>query len=244
MESTNNGAEKNMMMRHQRRFISSKFIFLVSCLFFMLTSTLAFVNHVSGNTTVEILASNNNGKALVVHSAQHPMPNIVFLIGDGMGPEYLRIASLVEYGIENGTIMDESFPYHALYDSRNIQNETTDSAAGGTALATGQLTTNGRIAMDAQGKVAIKTILEYLMYDFNYSAALVTTDELYGATPATFAAHVTSRDHKSQIFRQLVSSGIDVLLGGGLHSPFAGGIASGRIIQHFRDDDVRPTWIG
>lgn len=157
-------------------------------------------------------------------ASQQAMPNVIFLIGDGMGPEYLKIASLVEYGTENGTIMEQAFPYHSLYDTRNILNETTDSAAGGTALATGHLTTNERIAMDARGKIPFKTILEYLMQDFNYSAGLVTTDELYGATPATFAAHVTTRDHKSQIFSRLLTSGIDVLLGGGLHSPFAGGV--------------------
>ncbi len=169
---------------------------------------------------------------------QQSMPNVIYLIGDGMGPEYLKIASLIEYGIENGTIMDLKFPYHSLYDTRNILNETTDSAAGGTALATGHLTINERISMDRQGKISFKTILEYLVDDYNYSAGLVTTDELYGATPATFAAHVTSRDKKSEIFNQLLTRGLDVLLGGGLHSPFVGGESRAKKIGNAQGFDV------
>lgn len=38
------------------------------------------------------------------------MPNVILLIGDGLGPEGIRAASLIEYGEEFGSIMDKAFP--------------------------------------------------------------------------------------------------------------------------------------
>ncbi len=69
----------------------------------------------------------------------------------------------------------------------------------------------------------IKTILEYLKDDFNYSTGLVTTTEIAHATPATFAAHAKDRDLKVKIRDQLLSQNIDILLGGGLGGTYIGG---------------------
>ncbi len=142
------------------------------------------------------------------------LPNIIVMIGDGMGPEYMRIASLVEYGSVNATILDTAFPVHSLYDTRNIKGEITDSAAGGTAISTGFRTANGRIAMDQYANINYKTILEYLLHDANYSTGIVTTTDIAHATPATFTAHVPDRDMKAEILDQELRQGIDVVLGG------------------------------
>ncbi len=142
------------------------------------------------------------------------LPNIIVMIGDGMGPEYMKIASLVEYGSTNASILDKAFPAHSLYDTRNIKGEITDSAAGGTAISTGFLTANGRIAMDQYANINFKTILEYLSQDANYSTGIVTTTDIAHATPATFTAHVPDRDMKAEILDQELRQGIDVVLGG------------------------------
>ncbi len=157
------------------------------------------------------------------------MPNIIFMIGDGMGPEHVRAASLIEYGVENGTIMDE-LPVKYFYDTRNIHNFTTDSAAGGTALSTGHLTENSRIAMDASGKYPFKTILEYLTEDFGYNAGLVTTTEFMHATPAVFAAHVPDRDSKKTIMHQILRHNLSVVFGGGLDLPYINGVAGAQAL--------------
>ena len=48
--------------------------------------------------------------------------------------------------------MDFEFPYYGLYGTNDIDNKTTDSAAAGTALSTGQLTNYGRVGMKSNGK--------------------------------------------------------------------------------------------
>ena len=142
-------------------------------------------------------------------------PNIILMIGDGMGPEHLRAASLVEYGSNNGTIIDK-LPVQSLYNTSNYEGKITDSAASATAMATGELTENSRIGMDYAGKRSIKTILEYLKMDLGYATGLITTTRPSHATPAAFAAHQPERSLETKIKKQVLETGVDLILGGGL----------------------------
>jgi len=59
------------------------------------------------------------------------------------------------------------------------------------------------------------TILE-LAEKAGLSTGLVTTTRITHATPAAFYAHVDNRDNESEIAEQLLTSGVEVALGGGL----------------------------
>ncbi len=144
-------------------------------------------------------------------------PNILLFIGDGMGPEHLQIASLVEHGAFNETIFFKAFPTIFKVDTTNIFGLITDSAASATAMSTGHLTANRRIAMDSTGTKSLETILEKLTLEANYSAGLVTTTEFTHATPAAFAAHVPDRGQIEEIFNQMLSNNVDLILGGGVN---------------------------
>ena len=86
----------------------------------------------------------------------------------------------------------------------------TDSAAGGTALATGQKTTNSRIGMNYRGD-KIENIVE-IAKSLNKKAGVVSSDELTGATPSAFLAHATSRYEKIQIIDSVLESPVDLVL--------------------------------
>lgn len=89
----------------------------------------------------------------------------------------------------------------------------TDSAAAGTAIATGQKTYNGAISVDTDGE-PVPTILERAS-EAGYATGLVTTTQLTHATPAAFAAHVENRGMQEEIARQYVQeTDVDVFLGG------------------------------
>ena len=167
-------------------------------------------------------------------------PNVVVMIGDGMGPEEVKLASLVEYGGEKLSIMDTDFPIKSLYNTTNINGETTDSAAGGTAISTGQLTSNQRIAMDKDATHNYKTILEYLRDDFGYATGLVTTTEAAHATPAVFASHNDKRYHYDDIFAEMIKQKLDVYLAGGLNASYlhSGNISYTREIGEKNGFDV------
>ena len=107
-----------------------------------------------------------------------------------------------------------------------------DSAATGTAWATGHKTSNGRISTTAGDDRDLPTILE-LAQERGYRTGDITTAELTDATPAVLASHVAHRscqgptdmalcpqDQKSaggpgSIAEQLIDHHVDVLMGGG-----------------------------
>jgi alkaline phosphatase len=97
----------------------------------------------------------------------------------------------------------------------------TDSAPASSAMATGEKTNNGVISQNSaaiQGKrdgENLTTILE-MAEESGLSTGLITTTRITHATPAAFYAHVDNRDNESEIADQLLASGVEVILGGGL----------------------------
>jgi alkaline phosphatase len=88
----------------------------------------------------------------------------------------------------------------------------TDSAAAGTALATGKLTVNSYIGKDHTG-MDVLTIMDKASKTYKKSTGVVTTDSLLGATPSAFSAHSTNRNDSATIFSTQVASGVDLLCG-------------------------------
>ncbi len=89
----------------------------------------------------------------------------------------------------------------------------TDSAAAGTALATGYKTQNGVIAQLPDGR-KVKTLMEAAR-DKGMAAGIVTTTRLTHATPATFAAHNESRYNADAIAEDYLKSDVEFFAGGG-----------------------------
>lgn len=134
---------------------------------------------------------------------------VVLLIGDGVGAAYWTAARLAA-----APLAVERFSVMGLVDTRSADAWITDSAAGATAYATGTSTYNGAIAVGPDS-VALPTVLE-IARDRGWATGVVATSSITHATPAAFVAHVVSREDQFQIAADLVASGVDVFLGGGL----------------------------
>ncbi len=146
--------------------------------------------------------------------AQTESRSIILMIGDGMGYEHMSLAGLVEYNA-TGTLSFETLTWNASVITSSLDAEITDSAAAGTAIATGNKTNNNMIAVTPSGE-PLETILE-IAQKLNKSTGLVTTTMIQHATPAAFMTHVESRSDYSEITSQIVEqAGVDVLMGGGL----------------------------
>ena len=145
--------------------------------------------------------------------AQAEMPhNVIFMIGDGMG--YAQIEATNDFF--GGSLSFESFPNQAQGITNNIYGELTDSAAAGTALATGFKVANSVISMQYPGDGSeLLTLLEYAK-DKGKSVGLVSTAYLTHATPACFGAHVSDRNNTTDIASDYLSQTLpNVLFGGG-----------------------------
>lgn len=176
----------------------------------------------SGDTdTNETGDSGDSGDTGVATAA----PRVILFVGDGMGFPHVEGGGIYAYG-GAGLLVMESLPYAGRLVSTSLTG-VTDSAAGATALATGQKTWNNVVGMD-RDLVAVTTVLEEARAR-GLAAGVVTTDSLGGATPASFFAHVESRREGTTIASQLLADPPEVVLGGGMG--LLGGMLPGYDVQ-------------
>ena len=123
--------------------------------------------------------------------------NYVFLIGDGMGVYQSKLFEVMEIPKTNTFNDGEDvfygymFPYQGTAQTYSLSG-VTDSAAGGTALASGYKTKNENVGMYVARK-DVQSLTE-LAGSLGMSTAVMSTDSQTGATPASFTAHVKDRD--------------------------------------------------
>jgi alkaline phosphatase len=143
--------------------------------------------------------------------------NIIFLIGDGMGFESVRAASVFATGQE-GSLSFHSLPRQARMSHQNASGGTTDSAASATAIATGIKVDNGVISLAIPGdNRPLRTLLEHYQ-DSGKRTGLVTTSYIEDATPAAFAAHESSRSRRAEIAADMLGQSRPHVLMGGYRS--------------------------
>ena len=95
-----------------------------------------------------------------------------------------------------------------------IYTSYTDSAAAGTALMTGRKTANGRLNYDWSGSISFQTIAE-VASKLRKSTGAISSVEQSHATPAATIAHNMNRRKYGEIFKELLNSKLDVIMGAG-----------------------------
>ncbi|MBQ4835188.1 MULTISPECIES: alkaline phosphatase [Pseudoalteromonas] len=148
--------------------------------------------------------------------------NIIYMIGDGMGPAYTTAYRYYKDDKTTKTVEPTVFDSilvgmaHTYPDDNTV---VTDSAAGATALSTAIKSYNGAIAVDTKKK-PLKTMLQ-MAKENGKTTALVATSQINHATPASFAAHNESRRNYDEIADDYVDVKVagklpvDLMLGGG-----------------------------
>ena len=134
--------------------------------------------------------------------------NIILLIGDGMGVS--QISSVMNHCDQ---LILNKFKNIGFSKTSSANDYITDSGAGGTAIAIGEKTNNRSIGVDAKG-TSFPTLAE-IFKEKGGNAGIITTDNILGATPSDFYAHVTDRGDKEKIANDLVKSTLDFFAGGG-----------------------------
>ena len=137
--------------------------------------------------------------------------NIIFMIGDGMGLEQISAA----WVCNGGKLNLDNFTKVGLQRTWSASKLVTDSAAAGSALATGHKTNNGMIAMTPDGTPR-KSLAEEAMEKGKKAGAAVTC-RVNDATPAVFFSHNETRNNQEGIVAQMAHSGVDFLAGGGIY---------------------------
>ncbi|MBT7964482.1 MAG: alkaline phosphatase [Porticoccaceae bacterium] len=175
--------------------------------------------------------------------------NVILIIGDGMDDHQITIARNYLVGSRGKLTLDQlslrSTAQVLTVDDENPDQAiyVADSANSATSIASGVVTSIGRVGTSAGDDKDLVNIVE-LAHLQGIKTGIVSTASITDATPASFYAHVSERgcenpemmveaenyyrlmvdcsqDLKSNgglgsISEQLVDSGVDVALGGGM----------------------------
>ena len=189
-----------------------------------LRNTRRFIKPLMVATTIALAAS----QALAAGEAK----NVIFFLGDGMGPVTVTASRIFKYG-EAGKLTMDTLPRTARIKTFSLDAQTTDSAPSMAAYMTGVKMRNEVLSMDgntfakkpsadttvtpnvgnavnncpATGNGAsVPTILEQAIAK-GKGTGVVTTARLTHATPAATYSHICHRDAEYAISTQAVPGG-------------------------------------
>ncbi|MCM1021122.1 MAG: alkaline phosphatase [Muribaculum sp.] len=157
---------------------------------------------------------------MAISSMAHGQAKYVFyFIGDGMGLGHVAATEYYNKVIAgNGTpLLMTTFPVATFSYTYSLSSPITDSAAAGTALATGNKTLNGHVGLSAdslENYISIATKLK----DAGWGVGVLTSVSIDDATPSAFYAHQPSRKMYKEITTDATKSGFNYLAGSGFHS--------------------------
>lgn len=125
--------------------------------------------------------------------------NVILMIGDGMGVGAVNAAMY----INGGTLTLTNLKTCGFVRTQSANSFTTDSAASGTAYATGVKTNNGFLGISPQLDTLAN--LPEKLTPLGYACGVISTDDLNGGTPASFFAHQRARGASEAIWEDLAT---------------------------------------
>lgn len=137
--------------------------------------------------------------------------NVIFLIGDGMG-----LGQILSGAYANGRDLSMLRMKTMGLQFYNPNDDFIgDSASGGSALATGELSWTRHIAANEDGSVEYPNLCDYF-HAQGKATGVVTLGDLADATPSVFYAHTAERDSIEKVTRYLATNkSLDLLAGSG-----------------------------
>ena len=175
---------------------------------------------VSAEGNFEVVAMARDGK---------PAKNIIILLGDGMGAAHRTAARIMGQGYAQGKAQGrmamDTFPVTGMVMTSSLDGIVTDSSPGMSNYVTGNKSSNNQQGVwpddtaDAFDNPRIEYLAEYLHRTQGKALGIVTTADVFDATPAAMAVHTSNRGYGTGIVDQFLDdrglTGLTVLMGGG-----------------------------
>ena len=173
----------------------------------------------TGNFEIVPITANNGRTA----------KNIIIMLGDGMGASHRTAARIMAKGYLQGKAQDrlamDTFPFTGMVMTSSLDSIVTDSAPGMANYVNGNKANNNQEGVfpddttDAFDNPRIEYLSEYLHRLKGTSLGIVTTADVFDATPAANAVHTSARGNGTGIVDQYLDdrnlTGLKVLMGGG-----------------------------
>lgn len=192
-----------------------------------------------GAHTLKVVASQSDGQTVeasgefeIVGITQQGRraKNLIILIGDGMGIAHRSAARIAYRGIANGKSLGalemDAMAATALVKTASLNSIITDSAPGAACYSSGNKANNNQQGVfpddttDKFDNPRVELIGEYLARTQNKALGIVTTSDVFDATPGAFGSHTQDRGAGTGICDQyldeaVAKANLRVLLGGG-----------------------------
>ena len=180
------------------------------------------VAEAEGNFEVVAIPGANNGN--------NRAKNVIVMIGDGLGIAHRTAARLMLNGAKQGKanrlLTMDTFPHTALVMTHSLNSIVTDSSPGAACYATGNKSNNNQQGVfpddttDAFDNPRVELIGEFLYRTEGRTLGIVTTSDVFDATPGSFGTHTANRGAGTGICDQFLDEavakgGLRVLMGGG-----------------------------
>lgn len=148
---------------------------------------------------------------------------VFYFIGDGMGVNQVQGTELYRGELEGkigiSPILFTQFPYATTSTTFSATNGVTDSAAAGTALASGKKTKNGTIGKAEDQATDVYSVATWAK-NKGYRVGITTSVSIDHATPAAFYAHNAERSSSYEIGKNLYDAGFDFYAGSDFVDPY------------------------
>lgn len=169
-------------------------------------------------------------EVVAISVAGRKAKNVIFMIGDGMGIAHRTAARILYKGVASGKALDplamDTFPNTALASTASLNSIITDSSPGAAIYSTGNKFNNNQQGVFPDDTTAafdnprVELVGEYLSRTQGKALGIVTTADVFDATPGAFGTHTSNRGAGTGICDQYLDeavpeSNLRVLLGGG-----------------------------
>lgn len=198
----------------------------------------AYSKGIAGVHELDIVAQQADGKLIRakgnfeivgINQQGEPAKNIIILLGDGMGAAQRTAGRIMAKGYAQGKakgrLAMDTFPYGGMVMTASLNSIVTDSAPGMQNYVTGNKANNNQEGvfpddtLDAFDNPRVEYLSEYLHTLQGKSLGVVTTADVFDATPAANAVHTSARGNGTGIVDQFLDdrglTGLSVLMGGG-----------------------------
>ncbi len=198
----------------------------------------AYANSTPGVHTLTATATQSDGSTTVatgnfevvgVSNQGRPVKNIIIMLGDGMGAAHRTAGRIVAKGYAQGKakglLAMDTFPFTGMVMTSSLDTIITDSAPGMANYVNGNKANSGQEGVWPDDTTAafdnprIEYLSEYLHRKQGKKLGIVTTADVFDATPAANAVHTANRGNGTGIVDQFLDdrnlTGLSVLLGGG-----------------------------
>jgi alkaline phosphatase len=175
------------------------------------------------------VTATGNFEIVKINHAGRKAKNVIIMLGDGMGASQRTAARIMlngySQGKANAKLAMDTFPYTAMVMTASLNSIVTDSAPGMQNYVTGNKSANNQEGVWTDDTIAkfdnprVEYLSEYLARKQGKKLGIVTTADVFDATPASMAIHTQDRGAGTGIVDQYLddahNTGLTVLMGGG-----------------------------